>query len=328
MWKFIPILKTTIWGGDKIASFKQLRDISGPVGESWELSSVEGCESVVSEGPEAGLRLSELLVKYGSAILGERNFKKFGTRFPLLVKYIDARENLSVQVHPDNDMAQRLGMVNGKSEMWYVLEAEEYSRIGLGFREPVSPEEFDDLVREGRIEEKLRYLPVKPGEAYYIPAGRVHTIGTGTLLVEIQQTSDATFRIYDYNRRDTQGQERELHAEQAREAINLNDTEGAVISYMERTDIPLNLVKCPSFTTNVMILDEEVMRDYAELDSFVVLIVTRGSGRLYCGADAVANEPTVTDVRCGDTVLVSASAKGLTIEPGDKGMKLLETYVG
>lgn len=327
MWKFEPILKETLWGGKRIAPFKGIESDSDCVGESWELSGIAGSESIVADGPEKGMSLSELLEKFGAAILGERNYTRFGTRFPLLIKFIDAREDLSVQVHPDDAMAQRLGQSNGKTEMWYVVDAAPGAKLANGFREPVNPDDYERLVESGDIEKVLNFIPIKPGDVYFIPAGRVHSIGAGAFVAEIQQTSDATYRIYDYHRKDANGNERELHTALAKEAIDFNDTHGAPVNYIPRRDIPVNVVKCPFFTTNVMDLDEEVMRDYSELDSFVVLIVTEGEGTLHCGADAVADKPTVMDVKRGDTILVSASAKGLTIIPAKKGLKLLETYV-
>lgn len=327
MWKFEPILKATIWGGDRIAPFKGIASDQECVGESWELSGVEGNESVVADGPEAGMKLPDLLDKFGAAILGERNYKKFGNRFPLLIKFIDARQDLSVQVHPDDEMAHRLGQANGKTEMWYVIDAESGARLANGFKEAVNPDDYAQLVESGEIENVLNFCNIRPGDVYFIPAGRVHAIGAGAFVAEIQQTSDATYRIYDYHRKDADGNERQLHTALAKEAINFNDTEGEAVKYQEFPNIPVNVARCPYFTTNLMDLDSEVMRDYAELDSFVALIVTGGSGVLHCGADAVSNVPTVMKVRKGDTVLVSASAQGLEITPDSGGLKLIETYV-
>lgn len=328
MWKFEPILKTTIWGGDRIAPFKGITTTQDCVGGSWEISGVEGDESVVADGPDKGLKLPELLDKYGAAIMGERNYKKFGNRFPLLIKFIDARQDLSVQVHPDDAMAQRHGQSNGKTEMWYVIDAAPGARLANGFKEPVNPADYDHLVETGDIEKVLNFCDIKPGDVYFIPARRVHAIGAGAFVAEIQQTSDATYRLYDYHRKDAQGHERQLHTALAKEAINFNDTDGYAVNYTPRPDIPVNVVRCPFFTTNVLELDQEVMRDYKELDSFVVLIVTGGSGTFTCGADAVSDVPTEFKVRRGDTVLLSASAKGLTINPSADGLKLIETYVG
>ncbi len=327
MWKFHPILKETIWGGSRIAPFKGLADSGKAIGESWELSGVSGSESVVSEGPEAGMTLSSLLDKFGDAILGERNYKKYGNRFPLLIKFIDARHDLSVQVHPDDETAHRHGLENGKTEMWYVMDGHPGATIANGFSKSIHPADYENLVTSGEIEAVLNYVPVKPGDVFLIPGGRVHAICAGVFVAEIQQTSDATYRIYDYRRKDASGNERELHIELAREALSFEPITGAPIKYHDREDIPVNLIKTPYFSANVLNFSEEVMRDYSELDSFVALVVMEGSGRLHCGADRVSDVPTEMEVKQGDTVLVSASANGLTIIPGDDGLKMLETYV-
>ena len=327
MWNFTPILKQTIWGGDRILRFKGLSSPSETIGESWELSSVPGSESVVADGPEAGLTLTALLDKYGPAIVGERNHKRYGNRFPLLIKFIDACQNLSVQVHPGDELARKMGQENGKTEMWFVVDAGKNGHLASGFREPVNPGDYEALLEDGSIEEKLNVLSVQDGDAFYIPAGRVHSIGAGTFLVEIQQTSDATFRIYDYHRKGPDGRERQLHTEQARQAIDFNDIHGAPISYVPHWDIPVNLVKSPYFTVNILNLGHEVMRDYSELDSFVALVVTEGRGELQCGADKVSDVPTSMKIKKGDTILVSASAKGLTIVPESGPLTILETFV-
>lgn len=327
MWKFRPILKDTIWGGTRIASFKGITPESVTIGESWELSGVPGSVSVVADGPEKGTSLNELLGKFGDAILGKRNYKKFGDRFPLLIKLIDASHNLSIQVHPDDDMARRYGQDNGKTEMWYVIDAHPEAIIVNGFKEAVEPDSFDRLVENGEIEKALNYVNVKAGDAFLIPGGRVHSIGAGVFIAEIQQTSDATYRIYDYNRTDGSGNKRKLHTTLAREAINFDDRNLEAATYSEIPDIPVNILRTPYFTTNVLNIGARVLRDYSELDSFVVLIVTSGDGKLRCGADLVSEVPMEVDVKRGDTILISASAKGLAIEPGESGLKMLETYM-
>ena len=216
MWKFKPILKSTIWGGSRIIPFKRLDVRLDDVGESWEISGVPGMETVVESGLDAGLTVTQLVDKYGPALMGEKNYKKYGDDFPLLVKFIDARAELSVQVHPDDALAQRRGHKWGKTEMWYIVEAAKGARIASGFRTPVDPADYDSLVESGRIEGVLGYIDVRPGEVYMTPAGRVHAIGRGCFLVEIQQTSDLTYRICDYHRRDSEGKERGLHTERPR----------------------------------------------------------------------------------------------------------------
>lgn len=319
MWIFKPILKQTIWGGDKIAPYKEIDSDLENVGESWELSGVKGSESVVSEGPDAGLTLPELIDRYGAALLGSRNYDRFGNRFPLLIKFIDAREDLSVQVHPDDTMAQKYGEPNGKTEMWYVLDAAPGAKLANGFRNPVNPQDYEALVESGEIENVLNFVEIKEGDTYFIPAGRVHAIGKGAFVPEIQQTSDATYRLYDYHRKDKNGNERELHTALAKEAANFNDTDGNPVAYTAKENVPVNLVRCPFFTTNVLEADHELVRDYSENDSFVALIITGGAATLSSGDDTL-------HVHHGQTVLIPASAKSVTIAPSPT-VSLLETYI-
>lgn len=319
MWKFNPILKTTIWGGSRIAGFKHIDTDLVNVGESWELSGIKGNESVVADGPDKGQTLTQLIERYGSALMGERNYKRFGDTFPLLIKFIDAREDLSVQVHPDDEMAQRLGHSNGKTEMWYVLEAPAGARLANGFREPVDPADYERLVETGDIEKVLNFNHIKKGEVYYIPAGRVHAIGSGALVAEIQQTSDDTYRLYDYHRKGADGKERELHTELAKEAINFEDCAGAPVKYTRREDIPVNVVTSPFFTTNILELDHEMIRDYSEADTFVAIIVTHGKAVLECAGQTLTAEQ-------GETVLIGADANSLVITPQGK-FNALETCI-
>lgn len=319
MWIFNPILKQTIWGGERIAPYKRIESDLTNIGESWELSGVEGNESVVAEGADKGMTLPALIDKYGAALMGRHNFQKFGNRFPLLIKFIDAREDLSVQVHPDDVMAQRYGQPNGKTEMWFVLKAEDGARLANGFRKPVNPESYESLVESGEIEKELNFVAITPGETYFIPAGRVHAIGAGAFVAEIQQTSDATYRLYDYHRKDAAGNERELHTALAKEALNFNDTDGDPIKFEAVENVPVNLVRSPYFTTNVLNLDAPVTRDYSENDSFTVLIITEGEAELRSGDETLK-------VHQGQTVLLPASAPRVAITPAPS-VSLLETYI-
>lgn len=319
MWKFNPILKTTIWGGDRIIPFKHLDATIENVGESWEISAVEGDESIVANGPDKGLSLPELIVKYNSSLMGSQNFARFGTRFPLLVKFIDARQDLSVQVHPDDEMAQKYGEPNGKTEMWHILDSAPGGRLANGFKQEVDPADYNRLVETGEIEQVLNFVEVAPGDTFFIPAGRVHAIGAGCFVAEIQQTSDATYRLYDYRRRDAEGNLRQLHTEKGFEATNFSDTDGNAIKYNNIENLPVNLVRTRFFTTNVLNADTEITRDYSEIDSFIIIIATAGSGRLRCGSEEM-------DVRQGESILIPASAERLTILPSPT-MTLLEAYV-
>ncbi len=319
MWTFNPILKSLIWGGEKIAPYKGIETEQENIGESWEISGVEGSESVVADGPDKGLTLSQLLHKYGASLLGKKNYQKYGDNFPLLIKFIDARQDLSVQVHPDDELARKRGSQFGKTEMWYVLGAEKDAVLANGFNREVKPEEYEGLVESGEIMDVLNFNPIKEGDVFYIPAGRVHAIGKGAFVAEIQETSDITYRLYDYKRRDAQGNERQLHTKEAFDAIDFNDTEGRPVEYTVHPDIPVNLVTSPFFTTNLWKIDHEVMRDYSEWDTFVAIICTKGAALLTTDSESLR-------IKEGQSVLIPASCTQLTIRP-EGVFEALETYI-
>lgn len=219
--KFRPILKETIWGGDKIPRIKHISGLEDKhIGESWEISGLEGNESVVNGGVYDGTSLSRLIDTLKGKLIGEENYRRFGNRFPLLIKFIDARQDLSIQVHPDDETALRHGMKNGKNEMWYLLDSEPYASLRCGLKEELSANDIIKKVDDGTICDSIAQYNVKAGACFYIPAGRVHSIGAGCLIAEIQQTSDTTYRLYDYNRRDSNGNLRQLHVRQAAECID------------------------------------------------------------------------------------------------------------
>lgn len=319
MWTFEPILKATIWGGEKIKEFKNISADMENIGESWELSGVEGNESVVSAGPDKGETLSALIEKYKENLMGKENYHRFGNRFPLLIKFIDAREDLSVQVHPDDILAERRGMPNGKTEMWYVVGSRYGARLANGFINKIDKENYENLVKSGDFENVLNFMKIKPGDVYFIPAGRVHAIGAGAFVAEIQQTSDATYRIYDYHRKDKQGNERELHTELAKDAIDFNDDNGRPVEYCGKENTAVNVVDTPFFTTDVLNFDKETVIDYSGIDSFVVVIATEGIATLRCEGESVR-------IPQGTTALIPASARQLTITPEGQ-FTALQTYI-
>lgn len=319
MWTFNPIFKSIIWGGEKIAPYKQVKTDQKTIGESWEISGVEGSLSVVADGPDKGLTLPELVARYGADLLGEKNYKKYGNDFPLLIKFIDASQDLSVQVHPSDELAQQRGHRFGKTEMWYVVGAEKGARLANGFNRKVDPKEYEGLVESGKIMDVLKFNDIHPGDAFFIPAGRVHAIGKGAFILEIQETSDTTYRLYDYKRKDQDGNERQLHTKEAFDAINFDDIDGQKLDFVIHRDIPINLVTSPFFTANLWQIDHEVMRDYSEWDTFVVVICTEGKAMLSCGEESI-------EMKRGMTVLIPASCKTLVIEP--QGVfEALETYI-
>lgn len=267
-----------IWGGNRIASFKgEALDVVR-LGESWEVSSVPGCESMVSEGPHRGRALSEMCRRFGSRLLGERVYAKYGDEFPLLVKILDACDNLSLQVHPDDRVASRHSgkPTRGKNELWYVLDAAEGSRIYSGLALGLDAAEYERRVADQTIMQAVSSHPSRPGQFYFIPAGTIHTCSAGNLIAEIQETSDVTYRIYDFDRRDSDGNPRQLHTSQARDAINFsfpNPIEPTARVYTESTD---SVVNTPHFTADLMMLSGEERQSAAE-GSFTVLMVTDGS---------------------------------------------------
>lgn len=215
-----PYLRKVIWGGNALARFKSLASPLDHVGESWEVSAMPGRESVVGSGPLQGMPLSEVCRRYGAELLGETAYLESHGEFPLLIKFIDAAEDLSVQVHPTEELAAKLHGGHGKCEMWYIIESKPGSRLGAGLRTQLTPDDFDRCVSDGTFNDAMAWYETHAGDSFYLPAGRVHAIGAGNLLLEVQQPSDITYRIYDYDRRDSDGNLRELHIDQARQAID------------------------------------------------------------------------------------------------------------
>lgn len=319
--KFEPILKTKIWGGNKIIPFKHLSDHIESVGESWELSGLEGNESVVANGPEKGCTIVEMIRHYRGELMGEENYANFGENFPLLIKFIDAKQDLSVQVHPDDDMAKLRHGSLGKTEMWYVIDTEKGAKITSGFSQAITKKEYKERVLNNTFSDVLQSYDAQPGDVFFLPAGRVHAIGAGVFLAEIQESSDVTYRIYDYNRKDANGKTRELHIDQARDAINYEVLDDYRTKYEPATDEPVELVACTYFTTSLYDLTEEISCDYFELDSFVIFICVAGS----CTMED--NEGHKISVQAGETVLLPASTENVTLTPIEKDTRLLEVYI-
>ena len=320
--KFEPILKQTLWGGDKIIPFKHLNETLPNVGESWEVSAVEDSESVVANGVDKGYTLPEMVRKYKDELVGEANYARFGNKFPLLIKFIDAKLDLSIQVHPGDELAKKRHNSFGKNEMWYVIAADKGAKLISGFSEEITPKEYKDRVHNGTFAEVLQTCAIEPGDVFYVPAGRVHGIGAGAFVAEIQQTSDITYRIFDYNRKDKDGKSRELHTGQAMDAINFADVQDDFRTEYDRIqNEPVEMVASPYFTTSVYDMTEEITCDYSELDSFVIFICVEGTCRLI---DDNRNEITLC---AGETVLLPAAIQEVTIVPEGGSVKLLETYV-
>lgn len=320
--KFEPLLKSILWGGDKIIPFKGLSMDMPTVGESWEISGVKGNVSVVAEGECKGRSLNDLVEEMKGQLIGEANFKRFGTEFPLLIKFIDARQPLSIQVHPTDEIAQKQGKGSkGKTEMWYVMESDPDAKLRSGMKSLLTPDEYAAKVEDGTITDALCEYIVKNGDVFFLPAGRIHSIGAGCFIAEIQQTSDVTYRIYDFKRKDANGNERELHTELAKEAINFEVFPEYKTLYTPKKNEPVDLVSCDYFTTSVYDLTEPMTADYSELDSFVIYICLEGAATL------TNNEGEETTIKAGETILIPATTTLMNIQPAEGGVKFLETYV-
>ncbi|MDM8158843.1 mannose-6-phosphate isomerase [Labilibaculum sp. K2S] len=318
--KFTPILKDKIWGGNKLKTVLN-KDFSPlpNAGESWEISGVEGDISVVSNGFLAGNNLEELIEIYMGDLVGDHVYENFGVEFPLLIKFIDANDVLSIQVHPDDELSKERHNAYGKTEMWYVIEADKGSELIVGFNQDISKEKYLAKLEEGKLEEILNNAPVKEGSCFYIPAGRVHAIGKGILLAEIQQTSDVTYRMYDFNRTDDAGNPRELHTELAVDAIDYSFEKKYETSYQTEINKTAELVRCPYFTTNILEFDKPQEKDYIELDSFVIYMCLEGDMIITYGEDSLT-------VAKGESVLIPAIINNLTLTPKSK-TKILEVYI-
>lgn len=316
--KFHPIFKDKVWGGNKIKSLGFTYDLPN-CGELWSLSSVPGDESVVSDGFLADNTLTEVLEIYMGELVGERNYQRFGTQFPILIKVIDSNDRLSIQVHPDDRLAQERGMEMGKTEMWYILQAEPGAEIVDGFQKQVTPDEYQHYLALDKVESLLHIEHPQPGDMFFIPAGRVHALGRGLLLAEIQQTSDCTYRIYDYNRPGLDGKPRQLHTAEALAAIDFSELHDGKTHYHYQENKTLQLAECPYFTTNLISLTKPLRKDFSSLDSFVVYLCTEGIA-------AVKSMGTITPFHAGEAILIPAVAE--EVELFSEGpAKLLEVYI-
>lgn len=308
--KFMPLFKDKIWGGNKVRDLLKV-DYSPleRLGELWVLSAIEGQETVVENGFLAECTINEVIEMYNDELLGEDNFDRFSSDFPLLIKIIDANDNLSVQVHPDDDYALKHDMLNGKTEMWYVLQADKGSKIYEGFTQKETKADIINRVRNKNLTDVLHYDDAQEGDLYYIPAGEVHAIGKGVLLAEIQQSSDATFRIYDWDRVDDNGRPRQLHLEQALKVINLGkQDQSAKCHYHYHLNQTTNLVECPYFVTNLVPLTTGLKKDLSHSDTFYLYFCIKGEGFV-----SALNERV--PIKAGEIIMVPAIANDVLLEP-------------
>ncbi len=320
--KFSPILKERIWGGDYL--YKTLGKGTNPnvkIGESWEVSSVSDNISVVSNGILEGNDLSELIEIYMGDLVGEEVYEKFGLEFPILVKFLAAKADVSIQVHPDEKYAQEHFDEHGKAEMWYIFDSNDDAKIIAGFDKDTSHQEVENAIANNTVADLLRIDDSKKGDVFNIPTGCVHAICKNNIIVEIQQTSDITFRMYDYDRVDDNGNKRELHVQQSLDVLDFKAKDDYKIPYKKELNHPSNLIKCEHFTANLFSFDQKLGRDYYFLDSFVVLVCTEGE------FDIEYNGGEIVNIKTGETVLLPACIQEYYFIPKTKKATFLETYL-
>jgi len=315
--KFHPILKDKIWGGQKLSNYLNKDSTSNEVGESWEISDVDGNTSIVSNGNLKGKSLKQLIDIYNSDLVGKKNYQKFGNKFPLLIKFIDAKQDLSIQLHPNDKLAKERHNSFGKTEMWHVMQADENSNLIVGFNQKVTPEKYLQHLENKTLTEILNFDKVKKGDTYFIEVGRVHAIGAGVMLAEIQQTSDITYRVYDWDRVDAQGNSRELHNDLAIDAIDFNMKDNFRVEYSKVANTSNAMVSCPYFTTNYLCLDNEISRAN-DKDSFMIYICTEGQVN-------ITGDFGLETLKKGETVLMPASIKNFKLQ--SDFAELLEVYI-
>ncbi|GAA3564842.1 type I phosphomannose isomerase catalytic subunit [Snuella lapsa] len=315
--KFTPILKDKIWGGQKLKTILNKNSDLPNIGESWEISDVEGDTSIVSNGGLTGKSLKDLLETFKSDLVGEKNYKQFGNKFPLLIKFIDAREDLSIQLHPNDELAAKRHNSFGKTEMWYTMQADEGANLIVGFNQKMTRETYLEHLENKTLTDILNFDKVKAGDTYFIEVGRVHAIGAGVMVAEIQQTSDITYRVYDWDRVDDQGNERELHNDLAIDAFDFDMPDNFRVTYAKEENKSNQMVSCPYFNTSYLEVTG-TLNKANNYDSFMIYMCVDG--------EAEIKTATVTEVlRKGETVLLPAAVKDFEITA--KYAKLLEVYV-
>jgi mannose-6-phosphate isomerase len=318
--KFIPEIKEKVWGGKKLKTILNKKLTTDYAGESWELSGFKDQKSIVLNGFLKGKSISELIVEYKESFLGKEIYTIFRDHFPLLVKFIDAADDLSVQVHPNDDFAKQNHGENGKNEIWYIIEAENNAELVLGLNKTLTKSEYLKSVETKELKDRLNHVKIKKGDVVFIPAGRIHAIMKGVLLAEIQQTSDLTYRIYDWDRKDLNGQYRPLHNDLAAEVVDLDLRTNLITNYELIKNQSVNLIRNKFFTINIMDSNEGIIKDYSEIQSFVILMNVEGNAHLV----SKGNDRTEFDV--GDTILLPACLKSIEIVPDEK-CKFLEIYL-
>ncbi len=317
--KFEPIFCYRIWGGEKLKTLLQKQYQESSIGESWEISAVDGFETRVAQGPHSGRTLKELIRQFKGDLVGQKVYEQFGEDFPLLIKFIDAARPLSIQVHPNNDLAKERHNSFGKNEMWYIMGADEGAELIIGFNREIDGSQYESLLKKNDLMSVMNAQEVKAGDAFHIPTGRVHAIGAGVLLAEIQQTSDITYRIYDYDRVDGKtGEKRELHTQEAKDAIDFQLQESYRTDYLQEVNATNELIHSPYFKSDILILNKPLKRDLSDLDSFVIYMCVEGE------AEVMTHDISFS-LKLGETILVPAECEEIDIN--SRGCRLLEVYL-
>ena len=318
--KFTEIFKEKVWGADNLNKLLNKKtDLNKKIGESWEISSVEKNISIISNGFLKGNNLQEVIEIYMGNIVGDKIFDKFGVEFPLLIKFIDANDVLSIQVHPDNDTAKKRHKAYGKTEMWYIIDSKNDAELISGFNKETNKQEYKRTLLSGNIKEILNFERANKNDVFFIPAGRIHAIGKGIVLAEIQQTSDITYRIYDWGRLGNNGKPRELHTDLAVDVIDYNYYNSYKTKYKYSNNKTSNIIECEYFKTNILEFDKNLKKDYNLIDSFVIFMCIEGE------FDIEYNKNIVSCSK-GETVLIPAELKNISLLPKEKS-KLLEIYI-
>jgi len=318
--KFKPVFKEKIWGGQKIKTrmgldFSPLRNC----GEAWVISGVSGSQTVVSNGYLKGNELNDLVEVFMDDLVGEKIFEKFKNEFPILVKFIDANDYLSIQVHPNDELAAKRKLNSGKSEMWYILDADPGACLFTGFNREMDRNRYQEYLKNNLLGEILNKETANPGDVFYIPSGRIHALGPGILLAEIQQTADTTYRIYDWGRLDDQGKSRELNTELALDALDFHSCDSYRTQYRKVINKPVNLIDTPFFTSNVLDFNKPLEKDYTYLDSFILYVCVEGRAEIRFQSDKIK-------VQAGETVLIPAVIEEVFLIP-DPNCRILEVYI-
>jgi mannose-6-phosphate isomerase len=317
--KFEPILKDKIWGGEKLITLLNKQSPRKNIGESWEISDVEGDTSVVVNGGLKGQNLKQLILEFKGSLVGEKIYTHFGEKFPLLIKFIDAKEALSIQLHPHDDLAKKRHNSFGKTEMWYVMQADKKANLIVGFQNKVTSDQYIEHLENKTLLDILNVDEVDNGDVYFIPTGRVHAIGAGVLLAEIQQTSDITYRIYDWDRPNSDGTFRDLHIEEAIDAIDYSAQDSYKKIYSKEQNISSEIISCPYFTTNFLPINGEIFINHNEKDSFVIYMCVAGNVDF-------KYENQIEKLKMGETILIPNCIKNITVSSEEKS-ELLEVYI-